>query len=485
MAKKQAYNPYLPEGVYIPDGEPHVFGNRVYVYGSHDKCGSTRYCPGDYVVWSAPTDNLADWSNSGISYSRRGVHNRLGMHCMWAPDCVKGADGRFYLYYCFNFDNKICVAVSEKPDRGFSYYGLVKHANGVPYGKGSGDIMCFDPAVFRDDDGRVYLYSGYSANEDLRRMLRMRGIKNCDGTGSQVMELEEDMLTLMGDPRMIIPGYKNSAGTGFEGHEMYEASSMRKFNGRYYFIYSSRLSHELAYAVSDYPDRGFKFGGAIISNGDIGYNGRTERQAVNYWGNVHGSVECIGGRYYVFYHRQTNKNEQSRQGCAEQIEIAADGSIKQVEMTSCGLNGGPLAGRGVYPAYIACNLYSAQGAVKCAYGPFSRHKYAAHPYIGEYEKGRQCINAMADGATAGFKYFSMQGRTRISVTVRGAEGVMEVRTSPEGSPLAEIPLRGDGKWHTASAVADLPQGKAALYFTFRGKGRTDFLSFGLEPEKNM
>ena len=70
---------------------------------------------------------------------------------------------------------------------------------------------------------------------------------------------------------MLIPGYKNSAGTGFEGHEMYEASSMRKINGRYYFIYSSRLSHELAYAVSDYPDRDFRYGCAIISNGDIGY----------------------------------------------------------------------------------------------------------------------------------------------------------------------------------------------------------------------
>ena len=27
-------NPYLPLWEYIPDGEPRVFGNRVYVYGS-------------------------------------------------------------------------------------------------------------------------------------------------------------------------------------------------------------------------------------------------------------------------------------------------------------------------------------------------------------------------------------------------------------------------------------------------------------------
>lgn len=29
--KKQAFNPYLPSWEYIPDGEPYVFGDRVYV----------------------------------------------------------------------------------------------------------------------------------------------------------------------------------------------------------------------------------------------------------------------------------------------------------------------------------------------------------------------------------------------------------------------------------------------------------------------
>lgn len=46
----------------------------------------------------------------------------------------------------------------------------------------------------------------------------------------------------------------------------------------------------------------------------------------------------------------------SRQGVAEEIQIAEDGSILQTEATSCGLNGRPLEGVGRYPAYIACNL---------------------------------------------------------------------------------------------------------------------------------
>lgn len=478
--QKQVFNPYLPEGLYLPDCEPHVFGGRVYLYGSHDKFGSSRYCSGNYQFWSAPADDLSGWTKSAYDYKRRGSHNPLGAHCLWASDCTRAPDGRYYLYYCFNFINYICCAVSEKPDGPFRFYGVVRHEDGTLYGKGKEDIMCFDPAVFTDD-GQTYLYSGYSANEDLRKMLRMRGIKNVDGTGNQVLRLKRDMLTVDGSPRMLIPGYKNSAGTGFEGHEMYEASSLRKIGNKYYFIYSSRLSHELAYAVSDYPDRGFKYGGAIISNGDIGYKGRAEKDALNYWGNIHGSIEKIGEKWYVFYHKQTNKNEQTRQGCAEEITINPDGSIPQVEMTSCGLNGGPLRGSGKYPAYIACNLMSADGAVKCAYGPFSRHKYKYHPCITEYARGRQCIAGMRNGSVAGFKYFDFRGSTRIHVTARGDAGRLLVSISPEAPVCGEIRLNGSCGWASGCGDAALPHGKAALYFTYKGEGKLDFLDFTLQP----
>ena len=45
--KKQAFNPYLPSWEYIPDGEPYVFGDRVYVYGSHDYFNGYVFCMGD------------------------------------------------------------------------------------------------------------------------------------------------------------------------------------------------------------------------------------------------------------------------------------------------------------------------------------------------------------------------------------------------------------------------------------------------------
>jgi hypothetical protein len=65
--KKQALNPYLPEWEYVPDGEPRVFGGRLYVFGSHDRFDGDRYCMNDYVSWSAPVDDTGISSIAGRS----------------------------------------------------------------------------------------------------------------------------------------------------------------------------------------------------------------------------------------------------------------------------------------------------------------------------------------------------------------------------------------------------------------------------------
>ena len=60
--------------------------------------------------------------------------------------------------------------------------------------------------------------------------------RNCQPKNSQVMTLERDMVTLKTEPRTLIPTILNGEGTGFEGHEFFEASSIRKVNGTYYFV---------------------------------------------------------------------------------------------------------------------------------------------------------------------------------------------------------------------------------------------------------
>ena len=97
--KYQAVNPYLPSWEYIPDGEPHLFGDRVYVYGSHDKFNALIFCVNDYVCWSAPADDLSDWRCEGIIFRKdQDPKNKLGLRLLFAPDVCQGPDGRYYLY---------------------------------------------------------------------------------------------------------------------------------------------------------------------------------------------------------------------------------------------------------------------------------------------------------------------------------------------------------------------------------------------------
>ena len=87
-------NPFLPLWEYTPDGEPHIFGDRIYLFGSHDTEGGDRYCSkGDYVGWSAQLDDLSDWRYEGVMYSaEQDPHTRPGVTDLYAPDVVQSKD---------------------------------------------------------------------------------------------------------------------------------------------------------------------------------------------------------------------------------------------------------------------------------------------------------------------------------------------------------------------------------------------------------
>ena len=150
--------------------------------------------------------------------------------------------------------------------------------------------------------------------------------------------------------------YEPSQDSECFGHAFYEAASIRKINGRYYFIYSSENSNELCYATSQNYNGPYHFGGTIISNGDVGNHGRRGEDRTNQTANDHGSLACIKGQWYIFHHRQTHSGTFSRQACAEPVRIAEDGSIAQVECTSMGFHRGALETKGSYPAIISCVL---------------------------------------------------------------------------------------------------------------------------------
>lgn len=426
--KKQVYNPFLPLDEYIPDGEPHIFGDRVYLYGSHDLEGGHTFCMGDYTVYSAPVNDLSDWRLEGVIYSAKQDPDYSEKRSyMYAPDVVRGNDGRYYLYYCLSgeygfggYNGPISVAVCDTPAGRYEYLGYIHYPDGKPMKK----YVCFDPCAF-NDNGVIRIYYGTQfmgeSNEilasDKEKLAEV--MKRFNKTAEEILDtpdnvsgacmvvLEDDMLTVKEDARHIIPYEAN-----FGGHEFFEASSMRKVGDKYYFIFSSQKNHELCYAVSDYPDKDFVYGGTIVSNGDVGLDGAPDDKRMNMTGTTHGSIIEINGQWYVFYHRLTHKSDYSRQACAEKITIAADGSIKQVGITSCGLNDGSLKACGRYPAIIAChitNFNMPHGSNKIFTDSF--------PNV-NHRDGERFISEISGKTAVNFKYFRGFPE-RIGISYRG------------------------------------------------------------------
>lgn len=476
-----ALNPYLPEFEYIPDGEPHVFGDRVYVYGSHDRFRDRIFCTGDYLCYSASIQNLTKWRFEGVIYTNtQDPRMADGTHMLWAPDVVKGKDGKYYLYYCPDASiTSIGVAVCDSPAGKYEFLGIVQDKEGGYLGERPGDTYAFDPGVFLDEDGEIYLYTGNGPRfpEDIGK----------EPKGSVVVKLCDDMLTMKTEPAKLLPTLEASEGTGFEGHEFFEASSIRKIGNLYYFVYSPVTLHQLCYAVSEYPDRNYRYGGVLISNAEL-FEEDENSVILNCWGNNHGSIEKIGGDYCIFYHVPVNRTVFSRQGRAEKIRILPDGSIPQVHMTSQGLQVGPLPAAGTYPASCVCLLYDTlpqDGA-----DPFQKGDHAFVTQDGDdfavesmpqdAIPPRQYIANGKNGMTAGFRYFAFQGPAKLSVTVRGTmQGALLVRTSCSGPDCGRIAVSPCAEWTKFEAEIDFAAGVQELYFVFEGSGVLEMLGFTL------
>lgn len=470
--KKQGFNPYLPSWEYIPDAEPYVFNDRVYIYGSHDRFNGYAYCLNDYVCWSAPVDDLSDWRYEGVIYKKTDVENNEdGDSCLYAPDVTVGPDGRYYLYYVDSKRSIVSVAVCDTPAGRYKFHGYVRYPDGTILGEREGDEPQFDPAVLTEGD-RTYLYTGFCPIGDRSR------------SGAMATVLGPDMLTIIEEPVIVAPSEPYSKGSGFEGHEFFEAPSIRKRGDTYYFIYSSIVYHELCYATSKHPTKGFKFRGVIVSNNDIHISSyKPPQKPMYYGGNNHGSIVEINGKWYVFYHRHTNGTNFSRQGCMEEIQFLEDGTIPQVEMTSCGSNNGPLRGLGEYPAYIACNLFCNDEEPYTDFtGAWMDKQFLKITQDGKDEDEEiGYIANMKDSATAGFKYFDCKGINRVKIKVRGyCRGHFEVKTSWSGEVLGKIEVGFSNVWKEYSADISIPDGINALYFTYKGEGSASLASFTLE-----
>lgn len=178
----------------------------------------------------------------------------------------------------------------------------------------------------------------------------------------------------------------------------------------------------------------------------------------------------------MFYHRQTQGTAFSRQGCAERVSILPDGTIPQVAITSCGLNGKPLAAEGNYPAAICCHLTGKSKSVVQE----------------EEESGEKIsfVQGLHSGDTVGWKTFAFTGQHRLCVTWRASmsgvgmmktmnpswmktPGTLELLSALNGEILGRIQIPGAaGDWETAEGGFAL-SGDRPLYLRYRGKGGID------------
>lgn len=316
-------NPYLPLWEYIPDGEPRVFGDRVYIYGSHDKAASDSFCDFKLKVWSAPLDNLNNWTCHGDIFHTLDDEDHSAdtdwtseNNQLFAPDVVE-KNGKYYLY-AYIINAKGCVAVSDKPEGPFKLISQYKYAEKNEDGYCNNGWF-IDPGVLVDDDDKVYIYCGFE------------GSFGAEINAENMFEIIDS--TYVKD---IIPTD--------EPFRFFEACSPRKIGDTYYLIYSPKVGSRLVYATSKSPLGPFEYRGIIVDNG-IDYPA----------GNDHGSICNINGQWYIFYHRMTNGTIMSRRACVEKIEVLPDGTIPQVEMTSLGFEEA-LSPYQITPAEIACVL---------------------------------------------------------------------------------------------------------------------------------
>ena len=131
---------------------------------------------------------------------------------------------------------------------------------------------------------------------------------------------------------------------------------------------------------------------------------------------------------------------------------------------------------GEYPAYIACNIFTEKHAT---YVEEDAPRVVQDGGEGQYPYAY--IKKICDGTTIGFKYFDCKGVKGLRITTRAyANGKLEVRNEYGGKVLGVIEIGSSNIWTDRTCTFDenaFPDGKQALYLTYKGTGAFSFRSF--------
>ncbi|MET0464542.1 MAG: family 43 glycosylhydrolase [Chitinophagaceae bacterium] len=426
----QAQNPLIRDQ-FTADPTARVFGDRIYVFPSHDilaQEGKGRpgwFCMEDYHVFSS--ENLTEWTDHGMIVTQNKVPwVRPNSYSMWAPDCIYRS-GKYYFYFptsaadtvAYGRGFNIGVAVASHPEGPYTAQpSPIKGVKGI------------DPNVFIDKDGQAYLY--WSQGDIFGAKLK-----------DNMLELDGEVKTL---GELPTKGLK-------EGPFLFER------NGIYYMTYPhvENKIERLEYAISNNPLGPFKFAGVIMDESPTGC-----------WTNHH-SILPFKEQWYLFYHHNdySPSFDKARSIRADSLSFNNDGTIRKVNPT--------LRGIGITQAnsQIQIDRYSD----KSAEGATIAFLDTANKFAGWV--------AILDQPNAWFKYNTVQfGKPvkKLIIKVKAATaGTLIIRSGSSNGPvIAEINVPAGNDWKEISKnISRPPSGTQHLIIQLKGSGKveTDWIKF--------
>lgn len=372
-------NPIIPT-VFTADPAAHVWPNdeRIFIYTSHDQPDTnTHDTMASYHVFSS--HDLVNWTDHGCALHIDDV--AWASTHMWAPDAAY-RHGRYYLVYCAyekgTPDFRTALAVCDRPEGPYVDIGPIE---GVPHGQ--------DPALFVDDDNRVYLYWGYGGN-------------------GFACELQSDL-------RAAIPGTLLELTDQLPG--FFEGPFVHKYRGKYYLSYAALPDGDwpqaMFYATAEHPMGPYEAQGEYVS--------RFEGQA----GTNHGSIVQYKDRWYAFYHSAwVSHVSECRSSMCDELFYNGDGTIRPI-LPSIG--GVALSEAEPEPCSVTVEIDAA--TVEKARGKIVELKvardvsgYTGAGYLTGFEtvyNGMTCLvqNGYARKALLRLRYYSPKSETSLAILV--------------------------------------------------------------------
>jgi len=282
---------YLVPGDYMADPAVHVFNGKLFIYPSHDwesnvpeNDNGDHFNMKDYHVFSMD-DIEGPVTDHGVVLDVKDIP--WAGRQLWDSD-VACKNGKYYLYFSLKDKNdvfKLGVAVSDRPEGPFT-----PQDNPI---KGSYSI---DPAVL-EDGGSYFMYFGGLWGGQLQRYRNNKALESAVFPQSgepalcpRVVRLSDNMLEFAEEPRDLVILDENGKAltAGDNKRRFFEASWIHKYNGKYYFSYSTGDTHLLCYATGDNPYGPFTYQGVILT-------------PVVGWTTHHAIIE-FKGKWYLFHH---------------------------------------------------------------------------------------------------------------------------------------------------------------------------------------